>query len=157
MAFKMKITVFMTSLTVCSSYALCVVFIADSIQGCLIVKTKSKSRSPWNKPKVYWIYTNLAVNKSTDYRYLNLSVSRRKRFDGSRIRYYSNSNASFQLMRFSVSGDINPNPGPEISERNTCAMCERTLARNHRIVECTICGLKYHTSVGMYQGGIIKE
>ena len=43
---------------------------------------------------------------------------RRKRFYTSRITYYAVSTASFQLERFTLSGDVNPNPGPIIPQNH---------------------------------------
>ena len=42
-----------------------------------------------------------------------LRPQRSKRFYNSRSAYYANSDASFQLERIKLSGDVNPNPGPD--------------------------------------------
>ena len=54
---------------------------------------------------------------------------RRKHFVSSRLKYYSTNDASFQLTRIATSGDISPNPGPS----SVCSICNRTIARNHRL------------------------
>ena len=42
----------------------------------------------------------------------------RKGFSSSRICYYPNSVASYQIIRLQLSGDVNPNPGPNGSEQH---------------------------------------
>ena len=42
----------------------------------------------------------------------------RKGFSSSRISYYPNSVASHQIIRLQLSGDVNPNPGPNGSEQH---------------------------------------
>ncbi len=88
------------------------------------------------------------INKFTckgDYpRFDGYAMPRRKRYFGSKIRYYSNSYASFQLLCLVTSGDINPNPGPELSgKKYLCTICDKTLTQNQRS-ECTRCCLKFH-------------
>ena len=61
-----------------------------------------------------------------------------------RINYYANSSATFQLSLLLISGDINPNPGPASSDSNKCSSCCRTVARNHRALVCSTCKLKCH-------------
>ena len=47
-----------------------------------------------------------------------LGSPRRKRFYTSRITYYAASTASFQLEHITLSGDVNPNPGPIIPQNH---------------------------------------
>ena len=42
----------------------------------------------------------------------------RKGFSPSRICYYPNSVASYQIIRLQLSGDVNPNPGPNGTEQH---------------------------------------
>ena len=42
----------------------------------------------------------------------------RKGFSSSRTSYYPNSVASYQIIRLQLSGDVNPNPGPNGSEQH---------------------------------------
>ena len=82
-------------------------------------------------------------------RFDGLTLSKRKRYYGSRVLYYSNLHASFQLLRLTISGDINPNPGPQLAgKKNLCTICDKTLGRNHKTVECTNCYSKFHVKCG---------
>ena len=63
------------------------------------------------------------------------------------VNRYSNSDSTFQLIRLKTSGDISLNPGPSTA-RSKCQKCSRTIARNHRVLECNLCGLKYHIKCG---------
>ena len=57
----------------------------------------------------------------------------------SRVNFYANSTASFQHAKLLLSGDIAVNPCPE-----KCQTCDRTMARNHRVMTCTECGRRTH-------------
>ena len=48
------------------------------------------------------------------------SLPRVKCYLSTRINYYANSSATFQLSILLLSGDINPNPGPTSSDSNKC-------------------------------------
>lgn len=65
-----------------------------------------------------------------------------------RLSHHPKTVASFQLTRLALSGDVCPNPGPGTSARNInkpkCNTCERTVARNHRVVRCQSCRFLYH-------------
>ena len=65
----------------------------------------------------------------------------------SKVNRHSNSDSTFQLIRLKTSGDISLNPGPSTA-RSKCQKCSRTIARNHRVLECNLCGLKYHIKCG---------
>ena len=65
----------------------------------------------------------------------------------SKVNRHSNSDSTFQLIRLKTSGDISLNPGPSTA-RSKCQKCSRTIARNHRVLECNLCGLKYHVKCG---------
>ena len=56
---------------------------------------------------------------------------------------YLNSTSTFHSKRLVESGDINPNPGPE-----NCALCQRTVARNHRSLRCVSCTGILHIKCG---------
>ena len=71
------------------------------------------------------------------------SFPRGKGYFASRVNYYSNSNCSFHLIRLIVSGDISVNPGPE-----KCAVCLKTVARNHRALSCDHCDSWCHIKCG---------
>ena len=45
------------------------------------------------------------------------AISMKKKFFGSKLNYYPNSESCFQLTRIGKSGDISPNPGPTVKER----------------------------------------
>lgn len=82
-------------------------------------------------------------------RFDGFTVSRRNRYYGSRVLYYSNSHASFQLLCLAISRDINPNPGPQLTgKKSLCTICDKTLARNHKTIECTNCYSKFHVKCG---------
>ena len=92
---------------------------------------------------------SMFTNKRDYSRFDGFTVCRKKRYYGSRVLYYSNSHASFQLLHLTISGDINPNPGPELAgKKYSCTICDKNLARNHRMVECTSCCLKFHVKCG---------
>lgn len=57
----------------------------------------------------------------------------------SRVNFYANSTASFQHAKVLLSGDIAVNPGPQ-----KCQTCDRTMARNHRVMTCTECRRRTH-------------
>ena len=75
----------------------------------------------------------------------NCSRTKRK-FLSARTYFYRNSVASFNLTRLSLSGDVNPNPGPiaTANSKPKCSICSRTIARNHRSVVCTTCKSSLH-------------
>ena len=65
--------------------------------------------------------------------------------DISRVRYYANTDNSFQQIRLFRSGDVSLNPGLNIQK---CSICARTVARNHRGLSCDSCTLWCHISCG---------
>ena len=90
-------------------------------------------------------------------------TSPHKKFQKSRVAYYSNCTASFNPVALSVvrSGDIHPHPGPHRqcnstcksavrhdSSRKKCKECDRTIARNHRATICDCCSLWSHIKCG---------
>ena len=46
-----------------------------------------------------------------------------------------------------ISGDVSENPGPTL-EKPKCQQCFRTIARNHRIITCSLCDSTYHIKCG---------
>ena len=60
---------------------------------------------------------------------------RGKSFLHSRIRYYANSDSCFQQTRLLLSGLVPSNPGP-VTNAFKCSVCSKTVARNHRAVNC---------------------
>ena len=68
---------------------------------------------------------------------------RKKKFLFSSISYYPNATSRFQINRISISGDVAINPGPQTAASNTtkdkCSICSRTVASNHRAIECDNC------------------
>ena len=56
-----------------------------------------------------------------------------------RVNYYANSTASFQHAKLLLSGDVAVNPGLQ-----KCHTCDRTMARNHRVMTCTECKRRTH-------------
>ena len=86
-----------------------------------------------------------------------------KKFQKSRVAYYSNCTASFNPVALSVvrSGDIHPHPAPHRqcdstcksavrhdSSRKKCKECDRTIAINHRATICDCCSLWSHIKCG---------
>ena len=67
---------------------------------------------------------------------------RKKKFLFSLISYYPNATSRFQINRISISGDVAINPGPQTAASNTtkdkCSICSRTVASNHRAIECEL-------------------
>ena len=61
-------------------------------------------------------------------------LHRRKKFISSRIRFYSNSDAGFNLARLALSGDICPNAGPAAARicKPQCSICKRYLPAFYR-------------------------
>ena len=82
-------------------------------------------------------------------RHLRFSRPRGKQFLSLRIAYYSNSIAAFQVIRLLSSGDICPNPGPTLrGDTAACSVCKKTVARNHRAINCDLCNLWCHIKCG---------
>ena len=50
----------------------------------------------------------------------------RKRFSSTRVNYYPNSVASYQISFLQLSGDVNPNPGPVCTEQRNSVECRRS-------------------------------
>jgi hypothetical protein len=79
---------------------------------------------------------------------INFKVSKSK-YAKSRVTYYSNSVASYQLLL--IAGDVHPQPGPSAAEKTKvkqttvkCSQCEKTVKRNHKRVECDKCFDLFH-------------
>jgi hypothetical protein len=68
-------------------------------------------------------------------------------FFGRRVSRYPNSDSTFRIIRILTSWDVNLNSGP-CTEKPKCHTCSRTIARNHRSLQCNSCGLKYHIRCG---------
>ena len=77
-------------------------------------------------------------------------LHQRKKFLSSRIRFYSNSDAGFNLARLALSGDICPNPGPAAARisKPQYSICKRYVAKSHRATDCDICKLWCHIKCG---------
>ena len=71
-----------------------------------------------------------------------------KLYLSTRLNRHPKTVASFQLTRLALSGDVCPNPGPVTNARNInkpkCNTCEKTVARNHRVVRCQRCQFLSH-------------
>ena len=84
--------------------------------------------------------------------HLGLVLNTRGGFHRRRVSRYPNSDSTFQLIRLAISGDIKPNPGPSTlgssTKKSCCQTCSRTIARNHRMFTCNLCGFKYHIKCG---------
>jgi len=93
---------------------------------------------------------NVAVQALQLSRHLAGRGARGKRFLFSRFSYYANADSNFQLTRIVSSGDVSPNPGPTGEGNNParCSDCNRTIARNHRAVECNHCYNMWHIKCG---------
>ena len=77
---------------------------------------------------------------------------RKKKFLFSSISYNPNATSRFQINRISISGDVAINPGPQTAASNTtkdkCSICSRTVASNHRAIECDNCLQWCHIKCG---------
>lgn len=77
---------------------------------------------------------------------------RKKKFLFSSISYNPNATSRFQINRISISGDVAINPGPQTAASNTtkdkCSICSRTVASNHRTIECDNCLQWCHIKCG---------
>ena len=45
-----------------------------------------------------------------------------------------------------ISGDIHPNPGPNMSHRHTCRLCKACVRVNERVICCDVCNAWFHVS-----------
>ena len=81
-------------------------------------------------------------------RHLGFLAHRRRTFLTSRLAYYPNSVARFRLLRFLFCGDISPNPGPAICNKNLCSVCRRSVAHNHRAIKFDLCLCWCHIKCG---------
>ena len=86
------------------------------------------------------------IYRRTHVRHLD-STSRGRRYLGSRLCYYANSDSTFQQFRLLTSGDISLNPGPDNNSLK-CSVCSRTIARNHRALSCDQCDKWCHIKCG---------
>ncbi|XP_020607558.1 uncharacterized protein LOC110046213 [Orbicella faveolata] len=68
-------------------------------------------------------------------------------FFSGRITRYRNSVSTFHLSRLFISWDVDLNPGLN-NEKPKCHKCSRSIARNHRSLNCSSCGFKYHIKCG---------
>ena len=87
------------------------------------------------------------------WRHFGFHRPRLGKFLGCRLSRYSNSTSTFQVNRFFQlnrvlsSWDIHMNPGPSTT-KPCCPACSRTIARNHRSVDCNSCGGMFHIKCG---------
>ena len=84
--------------------------------------------------------------------HLGLVLNTRGGFHHRRVSRYPNSDSTFQLIRLAISGDIKLNPGPSTlgssTKKLSCQTRSRTIACNHRMLTCNLCGFKYHIKCG---------
>ena len=78
------------------------------------------------------------------------TTQRGRRYLSARIPLYPNHEASFTLTRISISGDLQPNPGPNIDNNITtlCSVCQRTVRSNNWALECDVCKQWCHIQRG---------
>lgn len=76
-------------------------------------------------------------------RHVGLTHLSRKGFFASRVKHSSNSISPFQITRIVLSGDVAMNRGPP-----KCSACDKTIARNNRVVECNVCHRRLHIKCG---------
>lgn len=76
-------------------------------------------------------------------RHVGFTHLSRKGFFVSRVKHSSNSTSTFQITRIVLSGDVSMNPGPA-----KCSACDKTIARNNRVVECNVCHRRLHIKCG---------
>ena len=65
---------------------------------------------------------------------LHLKCISRLKIENSRILYYSHSVTSFNIV---LSGDVEKNPGPDLSWK--CTECNKTVNKNHKRLICSTC------------------
>ena len=72
--------------------------------------------------------------------------ARKRRSFSVRIKYNPKSISTYQQELLMISGDVERNPRPDSDKRNrkTCSICSRTIASNHRHVECSTCKTPCH-------------
>ena len=76
-----------------------------------------------------------------------LTTRRSGNYLKSRVNYYSNCSATFNLELLRLCGDISTNPGP-LSTKRKCSECDRVVAQNHRATWCDGCSLWTHIKCG---------
>ena len=92
----------------------------------------------------YSVLATEAIHRRCHFEFTKASS---RSFFGRRVSRYPNSDSTFQIIRILTSWDVNLNPGP-CTEKPKCHTCSRTIARNHRSLQCNSCGLKYHIKCG---------
>ena len=81
--------------------------------------------------------------------HLGFLVHRRKTFLTASLAYYPNSDEGFRLLQLLSCGDISPNPGPALNcNKNLRSVCRRSVAHNHRAIQCDLCLCWCHIKCG---------
>ena len=81
----------------------------------------------------------MAISSNYPCWFRSMHVERRRCFYSMKVSYYPNATAIFQFMMILKSGNVALKPGPTakaLVEKKSCLVCSRTVARNHRAVEC---------------------
>ena len=52
------------------------------------------------------------------------------------------------MLLLLISGDIHPNPGPNMSHRHTCRLCTACVRVNERVICCDVCDAWFHVNCG---------
>lgn len=87
--------------------------------------------------------------ESTSAAILDFWHTRRRTFLASSLAYYPNSVAGFRLIRLLSCGDISPNLGPAPNcDKYVCSVCCRSVAHNHRAIQCDVCLYWCHIKCG---------
>lgn len=87
--------------------------------------------------------------ESTSASILDFWHTRRRTFLASSLAYYPNSVAGFRLIRLLSCGDISPNLGPAPNcDKYVCSVCSRSVAHNHRAIQCDVCLCWCHIKCG---------
>ena len=77
-------------------------------------------------------------------RHVGFTHVSRKGFFASRVSQSPKSISTFQITKILLCGDISMNPGPPLQ----CVAYDKTIARNHRAVECNTCYRTLHIKCG---------
>ncbi|CAB4003053.1 Hypothetical predicted protein, partial [Paramuricea clavata] len=93
-----------------------------------------KTVQPWISSGAISISRNLMPTRS------------RAGYTKSRVPFYSNCSATFNIEYLRMCGDISPNPGPKSTR--TCTECDRVVAKNHRATKCDGCSMWTHIKCG---------
>ena len=92
------------------------------------------------------LYLELPTTGEHSRRHFGSKRVLRRKFLGHWLSRYPNSSSTFKLSRLPISCDVNPNSDP--TTKRDCPSCSRTVARNHRALDCNLCRGTFHIKCG---------